>query len=135
MKKGFASDYITAKRQNAIYLNIQSNAEFTGNTTNPVKSNGYYYNNMLNVCVPGNCSVNDCSGGALTNARSYQLRLDFKKGKYYNHYVCNCNKTQINSVESTCNNEDCPTCEVMKVNGNTVSSTCLCSDCAFNSTF
>ena len=69
MMKGSASDYITAKKRNTIYLGIKTNAQLTGTTTNPLKRDGFYYNNMLNVCVPKNCTKNDCTGGVLTNAR------------------------------------------------------------------
>ena len=103
MMKGSASDYITAKKRNAIYVNMQSNAQLTGNTTNPIKQNGYYYNNMLNVRVPKNCNLSHCAGGVLTNARSYELRLDFKQGKYYNQYLCKCPKNIIKSVDLNCN--------------------------------
>ncbi len=122
MMKGFASDYIKAKRQNAIYMNIHANAETTGNTVNPVKKNGYYYNNMLNVCVPNNCNTTSCPGGVLTNARSYQLRSDFKGGNKYNTYVCKCNKEQIYNVDGLCS--------VTEVDGKNVID-CLCSTCAF----
>ncbi len=131
MMKGFASDYIKSKRQNAIYLNMHSNAETTGNTTNPLKWNGFYYNNMLNVCVPKNCSKNNCTGGVLTNARSYQLRLDFKQGKYYNDYICNCNKEQIYEVTNVCDTTGCSTCNVKQIDGQNVVANCLCSPCAF----
>jgi len=124
MMKGSASDYITAKKRNAIYVNMQSNAQLTGNTTNPLKRDGFFYNNMLNVCVPNNCTRNDCVGGVLTNARSYQLRLDFKQGKYYNNYVCNCDKNIIQDVGLDC--------KVTPIPGELVID-CLCSTCAFAS--
>ena len=126
MMKGSASDYITAKKRNAIYLGIKTDAQLTGTTTNPLKRDGYYYNNMLNVCVPKNCTKNECTGGALTNARSYQLRLDFKQGKYYNRYVCKCNNNIIKEVDLECN--------VTEIKGKEVID-CLCSTCAFNTTF
>lgn len=126
MKKGSASDYITVKKQNAIYVGIKTDAQLTGTTVNPVKKNGYYYNNMLNVCVPKNCNLNSCNGGVLTNARSYQLRLDFNKGKYYNTYVCRCKNDTIYDV-----NDD--SCVGVPINGPNVIN-CLCSPCAFNTT-
>ena len=126
MRKGSASDYITAKKRNAIYVGIKTDAQLTGNTTNPLKKNGFYYNNMLNVCVPNNCTPADCAGGVLTNAKSYELRLDFKQGKYYNNYICKCGNNVIKEVDLECN--------VTEINGKEVID-CLCSTCAFNTTF
>jgi hypothetical protein len=127
MKKGTGSDYIKVKKQNAIYLGIKTNAELTGTTVNPVKKNGFFYNNMINVIVPPDCSVaNGCYGGILTNTRSYELRSDFKQGKYYNNYVCNCPKDVINSCKQIGT-----TCECTIINGNSVED-CLCTSCAFN---
>jgi len=124
MRKGTGSDYIKVKKQNAIYSSIKKNAELTGNTVNPVKKNGFFYNNMINVLVPNNCSVaNGCSGGVLTNTRSYELRLDFKQGKYYNKYICNCQKDTICDVITDC--------ECTIINGNNVID-CLCTPYAFN---
>lgn len=123
MRKGSGSDYITAKKRNAIYDGIKTDAQLTGNTTNPLKNNGFYYNNMLNVCVPQNCTPADCSGGVLTNARSYELRLDFKQGKYYNNYICKCGNNIIKEVDLECN--------VTEINGREVID-CLCTVCAFN---
>jgi len=125
MKKGTGSDYIKAKKQNAIYLGIKTNAELTGTTVNPVKSNGFFYNNMINVLVPTGCSVeNGCAGGILTNTRSYELRLDFKQGKFYNNYVCNCKK---NTYCEVLDNTNC-TCTI--INGTRIED-CLCTPCAF----
>ena len=126
MRKGSASDYITAKKRNAIYVGIKTDAQLTGNTTNPLKKNGFYYNNMLNVCVPKNCTPADCAGGVLTNAKSYELRLDFKQGKYYNNYICKCGNNVIKEVDLECN--------VTEINGKEVID-CLCTVCAFNTTF
>jgi hypothetical protein len=125
MSRGSASDYITAKKQNAIYTSIKVNAQITGVTVNPVKPNGYYYNNFLNVNVPRPCSFNGCAGGILTNARSYQLRLDFKRGKYYNNYVCNCQNKPIKKIFFK------EFCEIIELPSNEVVD-CLCSTCAFN---
>ena len=126
MKKGSGSDYITAKKRNAIYTNMQSNAQITGNTTNPLKKDGFYYNNTLNVNVPKNCTPADCAGGLLTNARSYELRRDFKQGKYYNNYVCKCENNIIQDVDLECN--------VTPIPGKLVID-CFCTNCAFNTTF
>jgi hypothetical protein len=128
MKKGSASDYITAKKQNAIYVNIKTNAQLTGTTVNPMKKNGYYYNNMLNVCVPKNCDLNSCTGGILTNAKSYELRLDFKQGKYYNNYVCNCRRDTIYEVIDDIN---LAPCSGIPIDGEKIIN-CLCSTCAFS---
>jgi len=126
MMKGTGSDYIKAKKQNAIYIGIKTNAELTGTTVNPVKKNGYFYNNMINVLVPKDCSVaNGCYGGILTNAQSYQLRLDFKQGKYYNNYVCSCPKVTNCDVPAN------GTCECRTTQSKTVYD-CLCTPCAFN---
>jgi hypothetical protein len=125
MMKGSSSDYIKVKKQNAIYNNINSNAQFTGFTVNPLKRDGYYYNNMLNVNVPNQCSNNSCSGGILSNARSYQLRLDFKQGKYYNNYTCNCDRDIINNLKND------SSCIATPIDGENVIK-CLCSPCAFN---
>ena len=126
MRKGTGSDYIKAKRQNAIYVDMQTNAQLTGTTVNPVKKNGYVYNNLLSVLVPNNCSVaNGCYGGVLTNAQSYQLRLDFKQGKYYNGYVCNCANEIFCSVLT---DRECECANV--ANKNVIN--CLCTPCAFN---
>jgi len=125
MVKGTGSDYIKVKRQNAIYTDMHINAQLTGNTTNPIKKNGYYYNNLLNVNVPKPCTVGSCSGGILTNARSYQLRLDFKQGKYYNNYVCKCQKVPIKDII------DPTSCEVVEMPSKDVVASCLCSPCAF----
>uniref|UniRef100_A0A6C0IN28 Uncharacterized protein n=1 Tax=viral metagenome TaxID=1070528 RepID=A0A6C0IN28_9ZZZZ len=128
MKKGSASDYITAKKQNAIYVGIKTDAQLTGTTVNPLKKNGYYYNNNLNVCVPKDCNLTSCNGGVLTNAKSYQLRLDFKRGKYYNNYVCNCPNNIIYDVIDDINTEPCIG---VPINGPNVIN-CLCTTCAFN---
>jgi len=124
MMKGAASDYIKAKRQNAIYTDININAKLTGTTVNPVKKNGFFYNNVINVRLPKTCNITDCAGGVLTNTRSYALRMDFKQGKYYNHYVCQCKNDVIEDV-----NPD--NCEVEDINGKNVVG-CLCTPCAFN---
>jgi hypothetical protein len=125
MRKGSGSDYIKAKKQNAIYLGIKTNAQLTEDTVNPMKKNGFFYNNNIIVDVPANCSVaNGCSGGIMTYARSYELRLDFKRGKFYNNYVCKCKNDQINDVNPR-------TCEATLINGKQVLN-CLCSPCAFN---
>ena len=130
MRKGTGSDYIKVKKQNAIYLGIKTNAELTGTTVNPVKKNGFFYNDMINVLVPNNCSVtNGCYGGILTNTRSYELRLDFKQGKYYNNYVCNCKNYIIDSCKTIDNNST--TCICSTINGPIVKN-CLCTPCAFN---
>lgn len=134
MRKGTGSDYIKVKKQNAIYLGIKTNAELTGTTVNPVKRNGFFYNNMINVLVPQNCSVaNGCSGGLLTNTRSYELRLDFKQGKYYNNYVCNC--TTNTFCNCTTSRDDvildkfkCICTELP----DKIIQNCLCTPCAFN---
>ena len=122
MRKGSASDYITAKKRNAIYVGIKTDAQLTGTTTNPLKRDGFYYNNMLNVCVPTNCTKNECKGGVLTNARSYELRSDFKQGAYYNNYICKCNNNIIQSVDLECN--------VTPIPGKLVVN-CVCVQCAF----
>jgi len=123
MRKGTGSDYIKVKKQNAIYSSIKKNAELTGNTVNPVKKNGFFYNNMINVLVPNDCSMeNSCSGGVLTNTRSYELRLDFKQGKYYNNYICNCQKDTFCDVITDC--------ECTRINGTKIIG-CLCTPCAF----
>lgn len=123
MKKGFSSDYIQAKKQNAIYTSLLKNAQLTGTTVNPVKNNGFFYNNTLNVIVPNDCDSNGCSGGILSNARSYQLRLDFKRGKYYNNYVCNCKSNVIKDVGESC--------IITPMDGKSVVE-CSCNPCAFN---
>ena len=124
MNKGSASDYITVKKQNAIYTNINVNAKITGTTVNPLKANGYYYNNLLNVNVPTPCSFNGCKGGLLTNSRSYQMRLDFKRGKFYNDYVC---KSQTEPIKDIINDE---TCKIVDMPSNKIIIE-LCSNCAF----
>lgn len=126
MKKGSGSDYIKVKKQNAIYLGIKTNAEITGTTVNPLKKNGFFYNNMINVLLPTECSVeNGCYGGILTNTRSYELRSDFKQGKYYNNYVCNCKNNKICDVIEDAN------CECIIIDGTKIEN-CLCTSCAFN---
>jgi hypothetical protein len=126
MRRGTGSDYIKVKKQNAIYVNIKKNAESTGNTVNPIKKNGFFYNNLINVLVPNDCSVeNGCAGGVLTNTRSYELRLDFKRGKYYNNYVCNC------LTDTYCDVLDNLTCDCTVMNSTNVKD-CLCKPCAFN---
>jgi hypothetical protein len=125
MMKGSASDYIKVKKQNTIYTGIKVNAQLTGDTVNPVKKNGYYYNNMLNVNVPTVCNFSGCKGGILTNARSYQLRLDFKQGKQYNQYVCNCQNVPINDIL------DFNSCDIVEMPSTDVV-TCPCTACAFN---
>ena len=137
MRKGYSSDYIQAKKQNAIYTSMKSDAQITGNTVNPLKKNGFYYNNMININVPKTCNASTCKGGILVNARSYQLRLDFKRGKYYNNYVCNCETSKINDVIGPCGvdifdpcNSTFP-CDISLMPGKEVLN-CLCSPCAFN---
>lgn len=123
MKKGYSSDYIQAKKQNTIYTCIKNDAQLPGNTVNPKKKNGFFYNNLLDVNVPNPCNSSNCSGGVLTNAKSYQLRLDFKRGKYYNHYICTCKTSTYNDIIEPCN--------ITVMEGNSVVN-CLCSPCAFN---
>ena len=125
MMKGSASDYIKVKKQNVIYTGAKRNAQLTGNTVNPVKKNGYYYNNMLTINVPKVCDFNGCKGGILTNARSYQLRLDFKQGKQYNQYICECPNVPIKDIL------DANSCEIVEMPSTNVV-VCPCTPCAFN---
>ena len=125
MIKGSASDYIKVKKQNAIYTGIKVDAQLTGTTVNPRKRNGYYYNNLLNVNIPQPCSFTGCTGGVFTNARSYQLRLDFKGGKQYNQYVCNCQNAPINDIL------DFNSCAIVEMPSTDVVA-CPCTACAFN---
>jgi hypothetical protein len=104
MNRVSASDYIKAKKQNAIYTELKNNA-YTNITINPVKNNGLTYNDNISILLNSKCVVNDCSGGQLNHAKNYDLLYDFNNGKMYNYSRC-----------STCN---------------TSSNCCSCFTCAF----
>ena len=105
MNRVSSSDYIKAKKQNAIYTDVKHNA-YKNTTVNPVKKNGLRYNDNIGILLNTNCIVNDCSGGQLNHAKNYDLLYDFNHGKMYNYARCN----------STCN---------------TSSNCCSCFTCAF----
>ena len=89
MNRVSSSDYIKVKKQNAIYTELKKNA-YKNITVNPVKTNGLTYNDNINILLSKNCVVNNCSGGQLNHAKSYDLLYDFNHGKIYNYNRCNC---------------------------------------------
>jgi len=114
MNRVNSSDYIKAKKQNAIYTELKKNA-YGLQTVNPVKKNGLTYNNNINVLLNKKCVVNDCSGGQLNYAQSYDLLYDFNNGKFYNYNRCGCK------------NDKCIENNKCDVSGNC----CACFTCAF----
>ena len=93
MNRVCSSDYIKAKKQNAIYTELQYNSKYTSpHTVNPVKKNGLTYNDNISILLNKNCSTLDCSGGQLNHAKNYDLLYDFNQGKTYNYNRCLCNK-------------------------------------------
>ena len=89
MNRVNSSDYIKAKKQNAIYTELKINSKITtAHTVNPVKPNGYTYNDNINILLSKSCTATDCSGGCLQHAKSYELLLAFNHGKYYNYIRC-----------------------------------------------
>ena len=117
MKRVSSSDYIKAKKQNAIYTEVKNNA-YTNITVNPVKTNGLTYNDNISILLNTNCIVGDCSGGQLNHAKSYDLLYDFNHGKIYNYNRCICNKS---------GNDNCIAYNKCDTSGNC----CLCFTCAF----
>ena len=94
MNRVCSSDYIKAKKQNAIYTELQYNSKYTvPHTVNPVKKNGQTYNDNISILLNKNCSTTDCSGGQLNHAKNYDLLYDFTHGKIYNYNRCQCNKS------------------------------------------
>lgn len=120
MQRVNAGDYIRAKKQVAIYNEVKKNAP---TAINPLKTNGKQYNENYKICVPSTCTPTDCSGGILTYAKNYELKLNYQQGKYYKNYACVCNpkNTTISCVCSTTNDLSVPV----------ISNNCfLCSKCA-----
>jgi hypothetical protein len=69
-----ASDRSTEKRTTTIYNEVRKNVQ-QFHTGNPVKTNGYKYNQ--NSFVNATC---DISGGYVDAAISYEIRADMKQG-------------------------------------------------------
>jgi len=86
MKKGDASDYISIKRQQAMYAELSKNA-LIENTTNPLKKNGEKYND--NLIIIKKSTTDCCVGGSdLRYAKNYNFKMDYYKGKDYRNYKC-----------------------------------------------
>ena len=121
MNRVSSSDYITAKKQNAIYKELKYNAQYTmPNTVNPVKNNGVQYNDNINIIIPNNCTPQDCSGGILQHAKSYDLLYGFNHGQLYNYNRCQCNTNPADQGE----------CQAQS-NCLLLGKCCLCVKCAF----
>jgi hypothetical protein len=87
MKKSSASDYINAKKQNAIYSELNINVNNFNKTPNPLKLNGGQYNN--------NVIVYDTSCNTFNNikfAKSYDLIMNYNRGKEYSCIRCEKNQ-------------------------------------------
>ena len=121
MNRVSSSDYIKAKKQNAIYKELKYNAQYTvPNTVNPVKNNGVQYNNNIGINIPNNCTPLECSGGTLQYAKSYDLLYDFNHGKIYNYNRCQCNTNPETQLPCQANSK----CLLL-------GKCCLCFTCAF----
>jgi hypothetical protein len=106
MKKACSSDYVSIKRQIAIYSEIKNNVT-NGYTANPVKHNGLQYNNNISI------SKNDaaCPLCKVRFAKSFQMMTDYYKGQNDVFYLCLC-KFIEEGIEDDCfigkiTKEDC----------------------------
>ena len=122
MNRVSSSDYIKAKKTNAIYTCLKYDAQNTSpNTVNPVKTiNNLTYNDNINIALNKNCTPIDCSGGQLNYAKSYDLLYGFNYGKMYNYNRCLCSKTGT---------DNCVTYNKCDKAGKC----CVCFKCAFAS--
>jgi hypothetical protein len=80
-----SSDYTRAKKQKMIYAELAKNSSMPNIGPNPVKKNGFRYNMNYGIGQPS-CSTTtpeECVGGCLKFARSYELLLDVTKGKLF----------------------------------------------------
>jgi len=89
MQRVCSSDYITAIKRQTLYKENKSNA-VTQHTVNPVKKNGFTYNNKIAICLPKTCVPGNCTGGVVTAAQSYALLQDYNFGHQYNQIRCAC---------------------------------------------
>jgi hypothetical protein len=80
LKRVDSSNYITSKRQMAIYNEKPSNV--TANI--PVKKNGIVYNNNFKF-IPTLTDASNC----LIYAKNYELFQDYSSGKKYTDTACN----------------------------------------------
>ena len=87
MKKGDASDYISIKRQQAMYAELSKNASIE-NTTNPLKKDGHKYNDNLIIFKKSNTDC--CAGGGrnIHYAKNFNFKMDYYKGRDYRNYKC-----------------------------------------------
>jgi hypothetical protein len=76
-KKVDSSDYITYKKRQAIASEyVQAD---TPNELNPLKPNGYYYNENFRFVPTFNTILTDASN-CLLQAKNYDLKLDYTSG-------------------------------------------------------
>ena len=101
MKKGDASDYISIKRQQAMYAELSKNA-LIENTTNPLKKDGVKYNDNLLISKKSNADC--CAGGGrdLQYAKNYNLKMDYYNGKIYRNYKCAIPTNQGGTITNGC---------------------------------
>lgn len=98
MKKASSGDYVSIKRQIAIYSEIKNNVA-NGYTSNPVKHNGLQYNNNISISNnPASCPV--CK---VRFAKSFQMLTDYYKGQNDVFYLCLCKYIE-EAVEDGCLN-------------------------------
>jgi len=83
MKKASSGDYISIKRQSAIYSEIKNNIA-KGYTVNPVKHNGVQYNN--NIAIFNNSD--SCSLCKVRFAKSFEMMTEYYKGQNDVFYLC-----------------------------------------------
>jgi hypothetical protein len=72
-----SSDYVNRLRQTTIYHNWACKSYTTGDT-NPVKKNGYQYNDNFGIT-----KITNVQEGCLKFAKNYQLLLDITKGSVF----------------------------------------------------
>lgn len=94
MKKASSGDYISIKRQTAIYSEIKNNIA-NGYTSNPVKKNGVQYNNNISI-IKNEESVPICK---VRFAKSYQMMTEYYKGQNDVFYLCLCKELQVDTEE------------------------------------
>lgn len=73
-----SSDYINRIRQTTIYNNWACKSFSAGGETNPVKKNGYRYNDNFGIT-----KITNTQEGCLKFAKNYDLLLDITKGNMY----------------------------------------------------
>ena len=80
MQRAQSGEYILRKKQTQLYATLKQNAA-NFQTVNPVKKDGRRYNRFTYITLPAPCTPTGCTGGQMTWAASYAMRLDLKEGK------------------------------------------------------